>query len=159
MKVSPAAAEDLTLPGMGRMIACISYKEGSMAHRFDHGHIKSRDPQRTAQWWADAFGAKLLPEFSSGEALFCPIEIGGVKINISRPGPAEAANMEAASAAGHFGLEHLGLETDDLDADLTRLRKDGLAVFEVRETPTSRIAFVETPDAVRVELMERKGDG
>lgn len=127
-----------------------------MAHRFDHGHIKSRDPRRTAQWWADTFGAKLVPEFSSGEVLFAPIEIGGVKINISRPSPAEATNTEEGSAAIHFGLEHLGLETDDLDADLERLRAQGLVVFEVRETPSMRIAFVETPDAVRVELMQRK---
>jgi catechol 2,3-dioxygenase-like lactoylglutathione lyase family enzyme len=127
-----------------------------MAHRFDHGHIKSRDPRRTAQWWAEAFGATLLPEFVSGDVLFCPIEIGGVKINISRPGPAEAANTEPASAGLHFGLEHLGIETDDLDADLAKLRAQGLAVFEERETPTMKIAFVETPDAVRVELMQHK---
>jgi len=127
-----------------------------MAHRFDHGHIKSRDPRRTAQWWADTFGARLLPEFSSGEVLFCPIEIGGVKINISRPSRAEAAAMDEGSAAIHYGLEHLGLETDDLDGDLELLCAQGLAIFEVRETPTVRIAFVETPDAVRVELMQRK---
>ena len=127
-----------------------------MAHRFDHGHIKSRDPRRTAQWWAHTFGAKLLPEFGSGEVLFAPIEIGGIKINISRPSPAEAAKTEEGSAAIHFGLEHLGIETDDLDADLERLREEGLAIFEVRETPTMKIAFVETPDAVRVELMQRK---
>jgi lactoylglutathione lyase len=128
-----------------------------MAHRFDHGHIKSRDPRRTAQWWADVFGAKLLPEFGSGEVLFCPIEIGGVKINISRPSPAEAADMETGSAGLQFGLEHLGIETDDLDADLERLQAEGLSIFEVRETPAMKIAFVETPDAVRIELMQRKG--
>ena len=128
-----------------------------MAHRFEHGHIKSHDPRRTAQWWAKVFGAKLLPEFTSGETLFCPIEIGGVKINVSRPSPEEAASMEPASAELHFGLEHLGIETDDLEADLATLREQGLAVFEVRETPTMKIAFVETPDAVRVELMEHKG--
>jgi lactoylglutathione lyase len=127
-----------------------------MAHRFDHGHIKSRDPRRTAQWWVETFGATRLPEFGSGDVLFCPIEIGGVKINISRPSPAEAAKTEPASASLHFGLEHLGLETDDLEADLEKLRAQGLAIFEERETPTTKIAFVETPDAVRVELMQRK---
>jgi catechol 2,3-dioxygenase-like lactoylglutathione lyase family enzyme len=127
-----------------------------MAHRFDHGHIKSRDPRSTAQWWADTFGATLLPEFGSGDVLFCPIVIGGVKINITRPAPAEAASMEPASAVPHFGLEHFGLETDDLDADLEKLRAQGLTVFEERETPTMKIAFVETPDTVRVELMQRK---
>ena len=127
-----------------------------MAHRFDHGHIKSRDPRKTAQWWADVFGAKLLPETGSGDVLFCPIEIDGVKINISNPGPADATQMGAGDAGLHYGLEHVGLQTDDLDADLARLRRDGLQIFDTRDTPAMRIAFVETPEGVRVELMQRK---
>jgi catechol 2,3-dioxygenase-like lactoylglutathione lyase family enzyme len=126
-----------------------------MAHQFDHGHIKSRDPRKTAQWWADVFGAKLLPEHGSGSTLFAPIEIGGVKINISGVSAADAENMPAGDANAHFGLEHLGLVTDDLDADLARLKEQGLQIFEVRETPAMRIAFVETPEGVRVELMQR----
>ena len=33
-----------------------------MAHGFHHVHIKSPDPRKTAQWWADVFDAKLMPE-------------------------------------------------------------------------------------------------
>ena len=128
-----------------------------MAHQFDHGHIKSHDPRKTAQWWADMFGARLLPEFGSGSTLFAPIAIGGVKINISSPSAAEAEQMGQGSAALHYGLEHIGLVTDDLDADLSRLREQGLEIFETRETPAMRIAFVETPDKVRVELIQRLG--
>ena len=128
-----------------------------MAYQFDHGHITSRDPRKTAQWWAGMFGAKLLPEFGSGSVLFCPVEIGGVKINISSPSEAEAAQMGEGSAALHYGLEHVGLQTDDLDADLARLREQGLEIFELRETPTMRMAFVETPESVRVELIQRLG--
>jgi catechol 2,3-dioxygenase-like lactoylglutathione lyase family enzyme len=128
-----------------------------MAHYFDHGHIKSPDPRRTAQWWADVFSAELLPEFGGGSTLFCPIQIDGVKINISSPSAAEAEQMGMGDAGVHYGLEHLGLQTDDLDTDLARLREQGLEVFEVRETPSMRIAFVETPDKVRVELIQRLG--
>ena len=103
------------------------------------------------------FGAKLLPEFGSGDVLFCPVEIAGVKINISSPSEAEAAQMGEGNAAVHYGLEHLGLQTDDLDADLARLREQGFEIFQVRDTPTMRIAFVETPESVRVELIQRLG--
>jgi catechol 2,3-dioxygenase-like lactoylglutathione lyase family enzyme len=101
------------------------------------------------------FGAKLLPEFEIGGTLFAPIEMGGVKISISSVTATEAEQMAEGSADAHFGLEHLGLQTDDLDVDLARLREQGLQVFEVRETPTMRMAFVETPASVRVELMQR----
>ena len=87
--------------------------------------------------------------------LFCPIEIDGVKINISSPGAAEAAQMDEGIVTGNFGLEHLGLVTDDLDADLARLREQGLRIFEVRESPTMRMAFVETPENVRLEIIQR----
>jgi hypothetical protein len=125
-----------------------------MAHGFDHGHIKSQDPHKLAKWWADVFDAKLLPEHGSGEVLFCPIEIGGVKINISSVGSADAAQMDEGIVTGNFGLEHLGLTTDDLDADLATLREQGLRIFDVRESPTMRMAFVETPENVRVEIIQ-----
>jgi hypothetical protein len=128
-----------------------------MAHGFDHGHIKSKDPRKLAQWWADTFDAKLLPETGGGEVLFCPIEIDGFKINISSVSAADAAQMDEGIVTGNFGLEHLGLTTDDLDADLAKLREQGLRVFDVRDTPTMRMAFVETPENVRVEIVQRLG--
>jgi hypothetical protein len=102
------------------------------------------------------FGAKLLPEFGTEGVLFAPVEIAGVKINISSPGPAEAEQMGEGDATVHYGLEHIGIVTDDLDADLARLREQGLQIYEVRETPSMRMAFVETPENVRVELMQRR---
>jgi catechol 2,3-dioxygenase-like lactoylglutathione lyase family enzyme len=128
-----------------------------MAHRFDHLHIKSHDPRKTARWWADHFDAQLLPEFDAGGALFAPVMIGSVKLNISSPGPADAERMPPGDACVRYGLEHLALFTDDLDADLARLRAQGLEVYDQRDSPDSRIAFVETPEGVRVELMQRLG--
>ena len=124
-----------------------------MAHGFHHVHIKSPDLRKTAQWWADVFGAKLMPEHDA----FCPVERSGVLINISSVTPTEAEAMAQGTAACNFGLEHIGLTTDDLDADLARLREDGLEIYLQSESPTARLAWVETPDDVRVELIQRIG--
>ena len=127
-----------------------------MAYQVEHAHIKSTDPRKTAQWWADMFQAKILPEIqASGGALFCPVEIGDVKINITTPREHELDQMADGDAGPHYGLEHLGILTDDIDADLGRLREQGLEVFEVHETPKLKFAFVETPDKVRIELMQQ----
>lgn len=127
-----------------------------MAYGFEHVHIKSKDPRKTARWWADMFGAKVLPEAqASGGALFCPVEIGGVKINITTPRAYELDGISEGYAGTRYGLEHLGILTDDIDADLARLKEQGLEVFEVHEVPTLKFAFVETPDKVRIELMQR----
>ncbi len=126
-----------------------------MAYGFDHAHIKCKDPRKTAKWWADNFGAKLLPEAQSpGGPLFCPIQIGGIKINITTPRPNETTTIAQGNVGPRFGLEHLGITTDNLDADLAKLKAQGLKVFEVHETPALRFAFVETPDNVRIELMQ-----
>ena len=128
-----------------------------MAHQYHHGHIKAKDPRKTAQWWADMFGAKIQPERDMGGALFAPVELSGVVINISSPRPEETSDMGEGDASLHYGLEHLGLLTDDLDTDLARLKEQGLEIFEVRESPQSKMAFVETPDKVRVELIQQLG--
>jgi len=124
-----------------------------MAHGFHHVHIKSPNPRKTAQWWADVFEAKLMPE----HGVFCPVELDGVLINISSVTPAEAEAMAQGTAAGNFGLEHIGLTTNDLDADLARLREQGLEIYVQSESSTARLAWVETPDNVRVELIQWVG--
>ena len=129
-----------------------------MPYQFEHAHIKSTDPRKTARWWADMFEAKILPEIqASGGALFCPVEIGGVKINITTPRDHELDQMEEGYAGPRYGLEHLGILTEDIDADLARLREQGLEVFGVYESATHRFAFVETLDKMCVELVERVG--
>ena len=126
-----------------------------MAHEFHHGHIKSRDPRKTARWWAETFGAKILPESSIHGALFAPVEISGVVINISTPIEKERDKMSDGDAGLRYGFEHIGLLTDDLEADLARIAEHGLEIFDVRDTAQAKIAFVETPDKVRVELIQR----
>jgi catechol 2,3-dioxygenase-like lactoylglutathione lyase family enzyme len=129
-----------------------------MAYGFEHAHIKCKDPRKTAKWWHDMFGAKILPEIqASGGALFCPIEIGGVKINITTPRQHELDSIVNGYSGSRYGLEHLGILTADIDGDLARLRAQGLKVYEVNDTPRLKYAFVETPDDVRIELMQRKG--
>jgi hypothetical protein len=125
-----------------------------MTHAFHHIHIKSTDPQGTARFWAEAFGAKLLPERTISGALFAPVELGGTLLNISSPLPEERDRMQEAHAGLRYGLEHVALTTHDLERDLGRLREQGHEVFEVRETPEARIAFVSTPGEVRLELIE-----
>jgi len=125
-----------------------------MAHSFHHVHIKSKDPRASAQWWPDMFGATALPEMEFGSTLFTPVELDGVRINISKPAPAEAAGTGEPPAIPYHGLEHLGLVTDDLDVDLARFAEQGLEIYERRPGPGFEIAFVSTPDGVCLELME-----
>ena len=83
-----------------------------------------------------------------------PVELSGVTVNISNARPGEVDRMGEGDAGLHYGLEHIAISTDDLDADLARFKEQGLQIFETGETATIRMAFVEGPDNVRIELMQ-----
>jgi predicted enzyme related to lactoylglutathione lyase len=55
-----------------------------------------------------------------------------------------------------MGLEHFGIETDDLDGAISTFASKGVKVLEeIRSLPNGmRIAFIEAPDNVRLELMQ-----
>ena len=124
-----------------------------MTHSFHHAHIKSLDPRASAAWWAGMFGAEILPELEFGSMLFCPVRLGDVQITITLPDPQEGTRD--APGIPYYGLEHLGLLTDDLDRDVARIEEQGLPVYERRPGAGGfEIAFVGTPDGVCLELLQ-----
>ena len=124
-----------------------------MTHRFHHAHIKSQDPRASARWWADMFGATVLPEVEFRSMLFAPVELNGVRINITEPPPDERTGDPPPMP--HYGLEHIGVLTDDLDRDLARFMEQGFEVFERRSGAGGyEIAFVAAPDGVCLELLQ-----
>ena len=115
--------------------------------QFHHVHIKSKKPRMTARWWEDMFGAKILPEFEFGTMLFTPVELDGVRINITGHAPQEAESMAEPQGIPYWGLEHIGIEVDDMDATLNRFGEQGFDVYVRRPGPGGyEIAFVDAPD-------------
>ena len=102
------------------------------------------------------FGATVLPEVEFQSMLFVPVKLDGVRINITSPSPDERTGD--SPQIPYFGLEHLGVTTEDLDADLARLAEQGLEVYERRAGAGGyEIAFVEAPDGVCLELLQEQG--
>ena len=124
-----------------------------MVHRFHHIHIKSKDPRASARWWADMFGATVLPEVEFRSMLFAPVELDGIRINITSPDPTEGTREPPAIP--YYGLEHVGLVVDDLDDVLALFTEQGLEIYERRPGAGGyEIAFVATPDGVCLELLQ-----
>ena len=129
-----------------------------MAFTLHHIHIKSKDPKASALWWIDMFGGTLLPEIQFKTMLFTPVEFDGVRLNITTAAPGEDDIIGDPPPIPYLGLEHIGLETDDLDAILARFEEQGLKIYERRPGPGGyEIAFVETPDGVTLELLHHTG--
>jgi catechol 2,3-dioxygenase-like lactoylglutathione lyase family enzyme len=130
-----------------------------MAFRINHIHLKSPDPRKTAEWYVEAFGFKILSEETrvfGDRFVRCQTEDGGMMVNIS--GARTGETLGPGDASAHHGLEHFGFDSEHLETDIARLERLGARLLEgpIENPRGPRIAFLRAPDDVRVELVERR---
>jgi catechol 2,3-dioxygenase-like lactoylglutathione lyase family enzyme len=133
-----------------------------MAYRINHIHLKAPDPRKTAEWYAKAFGFKILNEevrVFGDRFIRCQSEDGGMMVNIS--GARSGERLGPGDASAHHGLEHFGFDSADIEGDIARLEGLGARLLEgpIQVPDGPRIAFLHAPDDVRVELVERPKAG
>ena len=124
-----------------------------MKFGMNHIHIKAEDPKQTAQWYVENLGAIVAGEAEINGSLTVRTDLGGVRVNITQASP---DILPAGTSEPHMGLEHFGIETEDLDGAISTFESKGVKVLEeIRSLPNGmRIAFIEAPDNVRLELMQ-----
>ncbi|MBP37756.1 MAG: hypothetical protein CL726_00390 [Chloroflexi bacterium] len=137
---------------------CISRVRKSMPFNVNHIHLKSSDPKATADWFVEAFNVEIKTDNVRpvGDRFITTMTEGGLAINISSERTDE--KLGPADADPHYGLEHFGFDTDDMDADIARLQVLGA---ELKEGPINNgggvtIAFVAAPGDIRIELIHRQ---
>ena len=127
-----------------------------MAYEFNHVHLKAPDPGKTADWYVRAFNFRIIRDSvrDSGDRFIRCETPDGVVVNIS--GARTNEQMGAGDATAHWGLEHFGLNVDDMDAEIERLKGLGAELYDgPRQVPNGpRIAFIKAPDDVRIELLQ-----
>ena len=126
------------------------------SYRVDHLHLISPDIKRTKNWYCDVFGGKVTFEgqFKGNKVYY--VDLNGFNIILIERLPDE--QPLPATIQSREGLDHFGLAVQDMDAAVRELKGKGLK-FVVEPTqvrPGLRIAYVEAPDKVRIELSERK---
>ena len=129
-----------------------------MAFRINHIHLKAPDPRKTAEWYVTAFGFKIVNDETRvfGDRFVRCTSEDGFAVNISGARTNEKIGLGDANA--HYGLEHFGFDSEDIEADITRLKGLGATLLEgpIQNPNGPRIAFLKAPDDVRVELVERR---
>ena len=133
-----------------------------MAYRINHIHLKAPDPQKTADWYVKAFAFKILNDevrVFGDRFVRCQSEDGGMMVNIS--GARTGERLGPGDASAHHGLEHFGFDSEHLETDIARLEGLGARLLEgpIQIPNGPRIAFLQAPDDVRVELIERPKTG
>ena len=127
-----------------------------MAYEFNHIHLKSPDPETTANWYVNAFNFRIVNDTVRvfGDRFIQCNTPDGTTVNIS--GARTNERLGDGDATAHWGLEHFGVNVDDMDAEIQRLTGLGAELMEgpIDVPNGARIAFIKTPVDVRVELLQ-----
>jgi lactoylglutathione lyase len=91
-----------------------------MAFKLNHVHLKSPDPKQTAQWYVDNLGAKVVSETGNGGFR---LDLHGLPLNVT--GFIAGQNHEQV-----YGIEHIAIDTDDLDNTVQHLKSSGARILE-----------------------------
>ena len=123
---------------------------------FDHVHLVARNPQAAAAWYVDKLGGRIVRSLDVKGAPQIYVSFGGFIVIVRGERPAESAEQKPGL---QWGVDHFGVRVkDDFDGFCEGLRKKGVT-FSLNPTDfnsTTRIAFIDAPDGVSVELLNRK---
>lgn len=125
-------------------------------YRVDHLHLISPNIESTKQWYCDVFGGKVTfeGEFKGNKVYY--VNLNGFNIILIEKLPGE--EPLPATIQTREGLDHFGVAVDDMDAAEAELKAKGVhfVVEPMQARAGLRIAYVEAPEKVRIELSERK---
>ena len=129
-------------------------------YTYNHAHHTSNNPQAAVEFYTKNLGAKVTRELMlSGNRPAWDVDLGGLLVRISGGTGADEAlkNKQGAKIPirPQYGLHHLGLKVDNLDAAVKDLKSKGVEfVLEPTSSgPGSGPAFIKCPDEVLIELI------
>jgi len=76
-----------------------------MTLKLNHLHIKTKDPEKTAKFYVDTLGAKIVSQSPNGGYR---VDLHGLSLNVSK----FLANQTREQK---YGMEHIAIDTDELD--------------------------------------------
>ena len=128
-------------------------------YKINHIHLKSNDPEADANWFQKAFNFKITSDEvrAVGDRFISCESEGGLRVNIS--GERSNEKLGPSDADPHYGLEHFGFDSSDINADISRLEGMGAVLAEgpIDMPNGMQIAFIKTPGNVRLELIQWPG--
>ena len=117
-----------------------------MTFAVQHVHLKTPDPQKTAQYYIDNFGATVKAEIP-GRGI--QLNLHGLQLNVTIKVPEQ-------NHVQNYGIEHIAVNTDDYAGTMASLRKNGVEVLEeLTGSSGRRVAFVSAPDGAQMEIIEK----
>ena len=116
-----------------------------MAFKMNHIHLKTPDPEKTAKFYVDTLGAKIVGQAGANGLR---IDLHGLSVNITK-------FIEGQTREQTYGIEHIAIDTDDLDNVIESLKASGARILEETQVGAGRrVCFFEGPEGVQLEVLE-----
>jgi catechol 2,3-dioxygenase-like lactoylglutathione lyase family enzyme len=113
---------------------------------FHHAHLFASDLDRTVRFYQEMFGAEVLFDMEMAGSRNVMIAIGNGRLNLYEQPPRDE---------GRGPVHHLGIETDDLEGLVDRMRTQGYTFRNpVRDLGSWKYTMAEGPDRVLLELFQ-----
>ena len=118
-----------------------------MTLKLNHLHLKTKDPAKTAKFYVDTLGAKIVNQNANGGFR---LDLHGLSLNVSN-------FLTEQKREQKYGMEHIAIDTDELDTVIEKLKAQNIHILE--QTIVSggrRVCFFEGPAGVQLEFIEIK---
>jgi len=124
-------------------------------YTWDHVHLRSPDPEATAQWFERVLGAEVIRSMQQGQPRI-DLKLGGANIFIAPVAAGDGVNP--APTTPYQGLVHFGLTVSGIAAIAAELKGKGVEFSKEPTTvrPGVRVCFIRGPQGISIELLERK---
>jgi lactoylglutathione lyase len=123
---------------------------------FDHVHLVATDPHATAAWYVQKLGGEITRSLDLRGAPQVYVALGGFIVIVRGQRTTETVQ---AKPGLEWGIDHFGLRVrGDFDGFCDELKGKGVE-FTLEPTDfnvNTRIAFIQAPDGVSIELLNRK---
>ena len=123
-------------------------------YEYDHIHLRSPNPLKTAQWYHRMFGARILETPQPSGTPRVELDLNGLHILVA--GALSPGEELQGLRSPHYGLDHFGLKVENLEEAVADLKSKGAEFsMELRTTPSGlKIAFVRGPEDIRIEVVQ-----
>jgi len=110
-----------------------------------HVHLMASDIEATIAFWCEHFRAEVMldAEFAGARNVFLRIGEGRLHLYAQPP-----------KHEGPATVHHLGVETDELEALVARLKAAGVSVTDVRRHREASYSMAKGPDGLLLELFQ-----
>src|SRR3974390_3466533 len=121
---------------------------------YDHIHLRSPDPEKTAAFYERMFGAEIVRSVQQGNPRI-DLKLGGANIFIAPVAPGDGVNPPPTTP--YQGLDHFGLTVSGIDAVVAELKAKGVEFSKPPHVPRPgiKICFLRGPQGISIELLDR----